>query len=374
MRVSNGWFKLVSLFVVLSIQPGCQSFTHSFTGQTPPTPPRLVKILPGKKLEPTPALKACYEVFEAETRIARQLFEGEKFAELEKLATEYRETKARLVGGRWKLTYLYNALSSPPNRYEASETEWRAHLEKIQRWQKAFPKSQTPLVEAAMTLTDYGWKARGSGTADRVTKEGWRLFAERLQQAEEKLKEAQKLPGNCPTLYRAWLTVALGQNWEKADYDRLFEEAVKVEPLYLDFYVAKAVYLLPRWHGERGDWERFALETETRVGGDEGKVLYYYIAVEMHSYYQSRFFQESSISWEHLKAGFEASEKLYGTNVNRANFFLFLCWQANDQKTARNLRQIVGENWDPSTWGTEPTVTDFKNWLRETPPQNSGAK
>ena len=60
-------------------------------------------------------------------------------------------------------------------------------------------------------------------------------------------------------------------------YNKLFEEAIAFEPLYPHFYINKAIYLLPRCHGQEGDWEGFAEETSQSAGGKEGSMLYSYL-------------------------------------------------------------------------------------------------
>ena len=55
-------------------------------------------------------------------------------------------------------------------------------------------------------------------------------------------------------------TVALGQGWRRNEYDALYKKAVEGEATYYEFYFRKAYYLLPRWYGKPGEWERFAEE------------------------------------------------------------------------------------------------------------------
>jgi hypothetical protein len=67
--------------------------------------------------------------------------------------------------------------------------------------------------------------------------------------------------------------LAKGQSWERSRYEKNFEAAIAFEPTYHYFYSEKAQYLLPRWSGEEGEWERFAEETSKRLGGKLGSII-----------------------------------------------------------------------------------------------------
>src|SRR5262245_53732281 len=81
---------------------------------------------------------------------------------------------------------------------------------------KARPNSTVPLLLKGTVFTHYAWDARGSGTADTVKEDGWKLMAERLAEAEMALTQAwEKRPGDsqAPT---QMLAVELGQEKGRA--------------------------------------------------------------------------------------------------------------------------------------------------------------
>jgi len=93
----------------------------------------------------------------------------------------------------------------------------------------------------------------------------------------------------------------------------LFQEAMKLEPRYLPTYVAIAVYLMPRWRGEEGAWERFANEGADRISGGEGSVVYGEIAWKISKMYRGHdFYVENRVSWPRIRQGFIDREALYG--------------------------------------------------------------
>src|SRR5207244_9913049 len=179
--------------------------------------------------------------------------------------------------------------------------------------------------------------------------------------------EAKQLPKRCPNWYLVMLLIARAESWEPDRYNKLFEEAVALEPLYHYYYQSKATYLLPRWHGEEGDWERFAEEVYEKAGDKEGSMLYSNIAYEMSYYYDYRktFFDETKLSWPKVKQGYINQEALRGTDSMSLNEFCFLACLANDRPTAQALFARIGDNYDPYVWNKGKTFYYYKAWASD---------
>ncbi len=90
----------------------------------------------------------------------RQLFQQEKFAEIDRIAAEARTTKARFAGGYWKVHTIYLALEHPGTKTSAGEAEWTQHLARLEKWKEQFPNSITARIALAEAYNSYGWKAR----------------------------------------------------------------------------------------------------------------------------------------------------------------------------------------------------------------------
>jgi hypothetical protein len=67
----------------------------------------------------------------------RQMFQQEKFQEIDRLASETRSSKARFPGGYWKVHVIYLALAQPMAGIKASEPEWTRHLALMEQWKAA---------------------------------------------------------------------------------------------------------------------------------------------------------------------------------------------------------------------------------------------
>ncbi len=141
------------------------------------------------RLKPTkdPVLE---EIYAFRVKI-RQLYNSRHFGELETTAAELRRTKPLFDNGSWKIAEFYDSFSC---RSSEPESMWQLHDRIHQDWIAQFPMSITARIAYADFFTDYAWHARGTDFADKVTEEGWRLFAERIGLAQKTLAESSPRP------------------------------------------------------------------------------------------------------------------------------------------------------------------------------------
>jgi hypothetical protein len=124
---------------------------------------------------------------------------AEKFDVLDQTADQLRAEKTRVPGGQWQLRLFYVSLDAPQQTKQDS-AEHIAHLE---HWMSQRPNSITARVALATALTRWAWVARGNGFASTVTPEGWKLFNERIGQAQLVLEGSKNMPAKCPQWYSA---------------------------------------------------------------------------------------------------------------------------------------------------------------------------
>jgi hypothetical protein len=305
---------------------------------------------------------------------AADLLRAYNFAELEKTAEDFRTNKSRLPSGLWKLYYFYVGIESPRNSTTGSD--WTAHLERLEKWRMQYPQSITVYTALAEAYMRYAWQARGNGVAGTVPEEGWRLFRERMNKAEEYVVAARKLPATDPQLDYVELSVGgEGLSWDWPRYNAVFSDAVKREPQYVSLYVEKAWLCLPRWHGKPGDVERFALEAVRLTQSTEGKAMYARLAVFLRKTTPkgSRFFDVYHFSWPDVRDGFRDLEKQYPHSLWNLNQFCCLATHANDAKTANELFDRIGDRWDGDVWGDEGVYRAWKRWVGSQSAQPSGS-
>jgi len=286
------------------------------------------------------------------------LLNHEEFDLLDQIASQARSSKSRFSGGKWKLSAFYQGLERPPG----ADPEWRHHIQKLKSWKSHNPESLTARIALAVAYTAYGWDARGSGTADTVTEEGWRLFAERTAVAARILKDASALRERCPHWYAAMLEVALAQGMDPAAEESLFQQAIAFEPLYDPYYRARAWFLLPIWNGEEGETEAFAEKTATMIGGEEGNVLYYEIAAQLACSCNVGF-DLKHLSWKRIQAGQAAQQRKYGVSLVKVNWLAKMADRFSDPAVGERANAQIGENWDEDTWKTRKIFDNFRSWV-----------
>jgi hypothetical protein len=296
------------------------------------------------------------------SRHAADFLHAESFEELEMTGEEFRTKRTRLPSGFWKLYNLYEGIESP--RASSTGHDWEMHLARLEKWRAQYPQSIAALTALAGAYVNYAWQARGGGFAKTVTEEGWQLFRERLHKAEGYVEAARKLPATDPHLDCVNLILARGLDWDWRQYNAVFDDAVKREPQYVYLYFQKATYSMPRWHGKRGDVERFALEAARLTRDSDGKAIYARLAVCLKQYMDKDawFFDVYHLSWPDVREGFRDLEKQYPHSAWNLNQFCLMACHAKDFKTAHELFARIGDRWDGDVWNNEGQYRKWKNW------------
>jgi hypothetical protein len=277
-----------------------------------------------------------------------------QFEDIDKLADDVRETRARFPGGGWRLFSIYDVTNEPSAGADVTEQEWQAHLALFEEWIAKYPDSATARAGYADTWVRYAWHARGAGPGKGLSSTQSKLFAERLKRAKEVAVEALSLGLSCPHLYSVLLSVGQGEGWNRKQYNEVFETALSYEPLYRSFYHKKASYLLPRWYGREGEWQSFAEESADRLGGDAGADMFYFIYTDMASYYYGERDLAELVgpAWNRLKEGFEAKEGLHGVSPDERTTFGRYGYIVGDRAVVQNVLDKLGSYWNQGLWGS----------------------
>lgn len=274
-----------------------------------------------------------------------QTFKRDDFATLEELGQEVRKSRERLNDGTWLSEAFLSAFRLGP---KMSKETYIATEERLARWEQAYPNSTIlPIVQVGYHL-DLAWRWRGTAYASKVSEEGWHGFQSELAIARQILES--KGEKAYPEYYVLMEVVALGQGWKKEEFMKLFQQATTIEPDYPDFYTEAAWYLLPRWHGEKGEWEKFAEEQrEMRGAGGAGDAIYARIAWFMRNYYDN-VFKDSAVSWDHTASGFEYLIRQYPQSRYLKSVYANLCWKAGDRARLRKALPASAADPDMSVW------------------------
>lgn len=294
---------------------------------------------------------------------AKQMLKDRDTKGLEAMAADLRSSKDSFVDGTWMLTRFYDVVDNLPDKDpEAGEA-----LKFFEEWAAASPQSITAQICLARALISYAWVARGSGGANSVTEEGWKLFDERLDRAWAVLEEAKKLEEKCPGWYEAGQTVALGQGWDWDDYMEFVDEAIGKEPTYGKYYTNACYWMLPRWHGEDGDFEDWIAEKADAYPTEKQDTQYarfVWLADRMN---QPReiVFEPGRLDWTRTKRGFEKLLAEDPENLVIRFEFIRLSLLAEDRKTAREQFDITGGKYVERQWGSEERFEKARKYAYE---------
>jgi hypothetical protein len=290
----------------------------------------------------------------------RSLYNQENFQQLDDIADAARSQKSRFLGGGWKLGYFYEALRDPGS-VTATDAAWKAHFERLQRWAALSPQSITPRVALAGSYLQFAWKARGNGYAKGVTDEAWKLFHARVRQAEDSLEDAASLSTQDPQWYVYMQSVAMVEQWSRESSNAVLARGSGVEPGYFYLYNLHATSLLPKWGGKVGEAEAFAQSISDSIGGAEGDYIYFVIALDVDCCRADP--DMPGVSWDRVKQGFAALERLYGSTNRELNALAFMAVRQGDSEFAQQLFARIGDDWDQNVWRGKERFESSKSSL-----------
>jgi len=278
--------------------------------------------------------------------VSQTFFRGD-FETLETLGQELRQSRERLLDGSWLSEAYFAAFRLRP---EAPVDRYTLVEQRIAKWEHAKPTSQAiPLIKVEYHL-DLAWRWRTERLAKDVSKERWKKFKSELATARQ-LLEVHGVDKSYPEYYALMLTIALSEGWKKADYMALLTRATQLEPDYYRYQCQTAVYLLPRWHGKKGEWEQFAEQQREHYGaGEAGDALYTRIALGLQDYYFHHFFRDTAISWEVMASGFDYLIKTHPDSRYLKNLYANWAWRADDCVRLKKLLPIIEPDPDMTVW------------------------
>lgn len=260
----------------------------------------------------------------------RMLVLEKNFDELEKIAQVARaDVSGKLPAKKpANLQFFYRELNSL--RKANSEENWKNRLAIFQEWVKSKPDSVTAKLALADVVQSYAWRARGGGYADSVSNDGWKGFEQRLEQAQKILDQVESRP---PDWYTMEQTNALGQSFDRKRYDALVDECRQKYPYYDEVIADKFHWLLPRWHGQSGEAEKYLEAEAAKRSKQEGDMLYAKTIGEEDRNIGSIMY-EMQLKWPRIKDGFIELRKAYPNDLVLRGQMSILALQSNDKATA----------------------------------------
>ena len=268
------------------------------------------------------------------------LFRADHFDVLEAIALKWRVEDPHTISGIPQQLILYESLAINVGG-ELDEAFFHDLFARLDRWRAAYPSSSVEPIARAYAYQSLAWASRGDGWASEVTAEGWGGFRDGLQSALDTLELA-------PSESQAdmvWHLLKYRCDGMVNDRDAAWEavndaiERYGFDSLAIDF--AHAWFSLPRWGGDRGEWQAFA-RSYSNAGDPER------FARIVWSLYGSfgnrmRIFSRQDIGWTELQEGFEAMMLHYPDSYRNLNQYGYFACMAGDKESARRLITQIEE-------------------------------
>jgi hypothetical protein len=256
------------------------------------------------------------------------------------------------------LSSWHDYLADPKFTESRDDSEHVARLESLLA---EHPQASDLLVALAHTHLKSAWDARGTLTDEYVTDEGRRVMRERAAKAKELLEQAIELGVKDGQAHALLVDIARIGAAPLAEARALFEAGRKIDPHFHDLYIAMAEYLLPRWHGQPGDVERFAAEMAQALPGDEGLDVYIHIA------YAANQYDSNLLFWGEydrglLAKGADVVRKRYAHTRNLLPFAALATIAAQDHAAARRIRPVLKHDNAPRVWIWQSVAAEFNRW------------
>lgn len=284
----------------------------------------------------------------------------ETFATLEKWLDRCRRDLKPTAEGVLLLELTYEALSRPTPA-TLDEDRWKAHFAKLERWRKLHSRSGS--VDAALGHSYFmrGILARGPGLASTVTEEGWKQLAEDIPRARASLERAAKLLKNDPQVYAELIAVAKLDGGARDQAEGYLRRAKAIAPAYFPAYQQMMDYLLPRWHGETGDPERFTIASADELGGDQGLELLGRLVFRMYGYERDAAEQ---FPLDRVWKAARLMHERYPASEPHHQFAAKAACMADEREAAEQLFRGIHQPPNPLIWSRPKVFDAYRRWAR----------
>lgn len=251
---------------------------------------------------------------------------------LEELYVRKYITKRRHISGRRAYAILEGVAGNLVSSELPSATAERLAEDFREQWREA---GRGPFASAmlAQILFNTGYTYRGTGWANSVSKDAWRMFGSYCEQAHDVLLESSSGASQCPYWHRVLVSIGLSDGADPDELARRFQRAQAYDPLDLDIYWTRSYQLLPRWHGSHEEHEKFALQSVADTKQELGMSIYARIYANISD---DEDVPETGADWALMKRGFEDwvarvdSQRVYNVYANLAHQF-------GDQEALKSL-------------------------------------
>jgi hypothetical protein len=283
------------------------------------------------------------------SQLVRQCFAAENYKLLEDYGTLIANDSEPY---RWSTLssksadFINNCLTGgdlPENR--------KLQAERIRQWRLKCPESVLAKLVELKSIIAQAWDARGIGTADQVTPEGWKQFHEKISEAGSILMPLMEKEDVPLEAYQILFTIAMAENWDEAKLEPYVDRLLVRGPAYLPAHAARVYMLLPRWGGEPYESEAYARRVADKLRGENGDVVYARLAGTQHAHHPLHaFFHVTRFDPDRVQRGFEILSKRTPVDMWAAHCGLLFASGRQDRGDAsvfaKVLQSCQAPEWD----------------------------
>jgi len=292
-------------------------------------------------------------------------FSAGRFDELDRIGRDLASLKDRFIGGEEKLGRFYRSLATDgcTSSFCEARPVQPENIRKIQNWLNRDPHNAVAKTAMALNWYHYAWVSRTCADFADVSFDQWQGYYDRLRIARSYLANVD--PRASPQYYVLMILITCESGGPREWLDALYEDGHAAFP---DFYALTAIYswsLDLSWFGRKGDVAWLSNRLLTDPGGDAGQVAYSFIAEQAAGTVgTNRYLSDTGLSWEKIKQGFAARERLYGLSVHDWNAYAYIAYAAADRDAAREAYAHFGENWDDSVFEWSFYLNQVLPWIK----------
>jgi tetratricopeptide (TPR) repeat protein len=220
------------------------------------------------------------------------------------------------------------------------------------------------LVVRGKFLIESAWDARGVGSGNTVTEDGWRKFGERLEEARNTLKAAWELDPTDPEAATRMIIVEMGLgHGDRESMESWFLQAMEADGNNLTACENKLLWLEPKWHGTAEEMLEFGRECrQTRNWRSGIAFLLSDVHTRLADYLpredQVKYYQKPEV-WSELQSLYLEYLKEFPNDFVIKSEYAGFCYLCSQYDEAHAQFEKLGENLAPGRMFSE-------KWLKQT--------
>lgn len=231
---------------------------------------------------------------------------------------------------------------------------WKDNIALIKRWRQFNRKSPWAAIAEAKYWSAYAWHIRGGCTdCEDVDPVAMKIFHERMQQAEQVLKDSKGFASDNPLWYETYLDIVIDTKRDEKFVQSLFDEGIRKFPHFQQLYVVMSYQWTPLYGG-KADWKKvdelanYAVKLTSDTDGTSN-FAWVYARISFQLRIEVDILQESLVSWSKMRDSFKEMIERYPGDENLNDFAAFAC-RAGDKDAYLFVRPKIQDRIIPEKW------------------------